>query len=78
MVRFSIIKWSIFHLTNTVILIQDGFLKSNYPIHKFKYYLIHDILDIIDGEDEYYANINLNQIYKIEINRNNIVLYLKR
>ncbi len=59
-----------------IIVIQDGFLKSKYHIPKFKYSLIHDILDIIDEENKYYVSINSNQIYKIEINQNNIVLYL--
>lgn len=60
----------------TVIIIQDGFLKAKYYIHKFEYSIIHEILNIIDEESHNYVKINLNQLYKIEINKKDIKLYL--
>lgn len=60
----------------TVIIIQDGFLKAKYPIHKFEYSIIQEILNIIDKESKNHLKINLNQIYEVEINKNNITLYL--
>ena len=60
----------------TVIIIQDGFLKAKYSIHKFEYSIIHEILNIIDEESHNYVKINLNQLYKIEINKKDIKLYL--
>ena len=60
----------------TVIIIQDGFLKDKYHIHKFEYSIIHEILNIIDKESKNHLKINLNQIYEVEINEKNITLYL--
>ncbi len=60
----------------TVIIIQDGFLKAKYHIHKFEYSIIHEILNIIDKESKNHLKINLNQIYEVEINEKNITLYL--
>ena len=60
----------------TVIIIQDGFLKAKYFVHKFQYSIIHEIINIIDEENKNYLKINLNQIYKIEINEKNIKLFL--
>ena len=59
-----------------VIITQDGFLKNKYSIHKLKYFIEYEILNITDDESHNYLNINLNQIYKIEINEKNIILYL--
>lgn len=59
-----------------VIIIQDGFLKSKYSIHKLHYFIEYDILDITDEESNNYLNINLNQIYKIENNEKEIKLFL--
>lgn len=60
----------------SVIIIQDGFLKNRYSIHKLKYFIEYEILNIIDEESKNYLKINLNQIYKIEINEKDIKLYL--
>ena len=59
-----------------VIIIQDGFLKSEYSIHKLNYFIKYEILNIIDKESNNYLKINLNQIYKIENNEKEIRLYL--
>lgn len=60
----------------SVTIIQDGFLKSEYSIHKLHYFIEYEILNITDGESKNYLKINLNQIYKIENNENEIKLYL--
>lgn len=59
-----------------VIITQDGFLKNKYSIHKLKYFIEYEILDITDDKRQNYLKINLNQIHKIEINENNFKLYL--
>ena len=59
-----------------VIIIQDGFLKNNYSINKLKYSIAYEILYIADEENKNYLKINLNQIYKMEINKEYIRLYL--
>ena len=59
-----------------VTITQDGFLKNKYSIHKLKYFIEYEILNITDEESKNYLKINLNQIYKMEINENNIKLYL--
>ena len=59
-----------------VTITQDGFLKNKYSIHKLKYFIEYEILNIADEESQNYLKINLNQIYKIEINEKDIILYL--
>lgn len=59
-----------------VTITQDGFLKNKYSIHKLKYFIEYEILNITDEESRNYLTINLNQIYKIEINEKDIKLYL--
>lgn len=59
-----------------VIIIQDGFLNNRYSIIKLKYFIEYEILNITDEESKNYSKINLNQIYKIEVNKKNIKLYL--
>ncbi len=63
-------------IEKNVMITQDGFLKAKYIIHKFKYFIVHEILNITDEESKNYLKINLNQIYKIEINEKDIKLYL--
>ena len=60
----------------SVTITQNGFLKNRYSIHKLKYFIEYEILNITDDESHNYLNINLNQIYKIEINEKDIKLYL--
>lgn len=59
-----------------VTITQDGFLKNKYSIHKLGYFIEYEILNITDAESQNYLKINLNQIYKMEINENDIKLYL--
>lgn len=59
-----------------VIIIQDGFLKSEYSILKLTYFIEYEILNITDEESNNYLKINLNQIYKIENNEKEIKLFL--
>ncbi len=60
----------------TVFIVQDGFLKNKYSINKLKFVIEYEILNITDEETQNYLKINLNQIYKTEINKQNIILYL--
>lgn len=60
----------------SVTITQDGFLKNKYSMHKLKYFIEYEILNITDEESKHYLEINLNQIYKIEINEKDIKLYL--
>ena len=59
-----------------VIITQDGFLKNKYSIHKLKYFIEYEILNITDEESQNYLKINLNQTYKIETNEKDIIFYL--
>lgn len=63
-------------IEKNVIIIQDGFLKNKYLINKLKYSIGYEILYIADKESKNYLKINLNQIYKMEINEKYIRLYL--
>ncbi|MFQ8661357.1 MAG: hypothetical protein ACLR9X_04565 [Clostridia bacterium] len=63
-------------MEKNVIVTQDGFLKNKYSIHKLKYFIEYEILNITDEESENYLKINLNQIYKMEINEKDITLFL--
>ena len=55
-----------------VTITQNGFLKNKYSIHRLKYFIEYEILNITDNESQNYLKINLNQIYKIEINEKDI------
>ncbi len=59
-----------------VVITHDGFLKNKYSIHKLKYFIEYEILNITDEESQNYLKINLNQIYEVEINEKGITLYL--
>lgn len=60
----------------SITIIQDGFLKSKYSIHKLNFFIEYDILNIVDKENNNYLKINLNQIYKIENSEKEIKLFL--
>lgn len=60
----------------SVTITQEGFLKNKYSIHKLKYFIEYEILNITDEESENYLIINLNQIYKMDIAEKDIKLYL--
>ena len=59
-----------------VSITQDGFLKNKYSINKLKFVIEYEILNITDEETQNYLKINLNQICKTEINKQNMTLYL--
>ena len=63
-------------IEKNITITQDGFLKNEYSINKLKYFIEYEILNITDEESKNYLKINLNQIYKIEINEKDITLYL--
>ena len=58
-----------------VIINQNGFLESKYPINNLKYFIESDILNILDEKEQNYIKINLNQVYKI-YNKEKIIFYL--
>ena len=63
-------------LNKHVIVIQGGFLESKYFINKLNYSIEYEILNIEDNGGDNYLKINLNQIYKIEYNKNEIKLFI--
>lgn len=63
-------------ISKTVTIKQDGFLKRKYSMQKFEFNITFEILNITDENSTNYLNINLNQIYKTEINEESITLYL--
>ena len=63
-------------IKKNVNITQNGFQKNKYSIHKLKYFIEYEILNITDEESQSYLRINLNQIYKIKINEKDIKLYL--
>ena len=62
-------------IEKNVEIFLDGFFKCNYVIYQFNYSIEGEILNIMDSKSENYININLNQVYKIEV-KNCIKLYL--
>lgn len=63
-------------LEKNVIVIQDGFLPCRYSIAKFNFFIEDEILNIESKENKNYLKINLNQIYNLEFNENEIKFYL--
>ena len=59
-----------------VAITQEGFLNNSYSIHKLKYAIEYEILNIFDESSNFYLKINLNQIYKIDFDEKNIKLFL--
>ena len=59
-----------------IIVEQEGFIESKYEIENLNYKVKCEILNIFVQEEEYYIKINLNQVYKIEKEKNEIKLYL--
>ena len=60
----------------SAIIIQNGFIESEYSIEKLKYCIEYEILTIADEEDTNYIQININQIYKIEKSEKEIKFFL--
>ena len=59
-----------------VTITQGGFLNNSYSIHKLKYAIEYEILNITDEASNNYLKINLNQAYEIETNEKEIKIYL--
>lgn len=55
---------------------QSGFVESTYSINKLKYFIEYDILNILDDNSKNSIKINLNQVYKIENEKDKIIFYL--
>lgn len=60
----------------TVRVSQNGFIMNQFFIEKMMYKIQSDILNLRDRTKEVYLSLNLNQVYQVEIGKNNIVLFL--
>lgn len=63
-------------LGQNVTIIQDGFIQSCFMINNLKFIIEYEILNIFDESSNFYLKINLNQVYKIDFDENNIKLFL--
>ena len=61
---------------NTVRVSQNGFIINQFFMEKMIYKIQSDILNLRDMTKEVYLSLNLNQVYQIDIGKNNIVLFL--
>lgn len=55
---------------------QSGFVMNQFFMEKMMYKIQSDILNLRDRTKEVYLSLNLNQVYQVEIGKNNIVLFL--
>ena len=60
----------------TVRVSQNGFIINQFFMEKMIYKIQSDILNLRDMTKEVYLSLNLNQVYQIEIGKNNIILFL--
>ena len=60
----------------TVRVSQNGFIMNQFFMKKMMYKIQSDILNLRDRTKEVYLSLNLNQVYQIEIGKNNINLFL--
>ena len=60
----------------TVRVSQNGFIINQFFMEKMIYKIQSDILNLRDMTKEVYLSLNLNQVYQIDIGKNNIVLFL--
>ena len=60
----------------TVRVSQNGFIINQFFMEKMIYKIQSDILNLRDKTKEVYLSLNLNQVYQIDIGKNNIVLFL--
>lgn len=60
----------------TVRVSQNGFIMNQFFMQKMMYKIQSDILNLRDRTKEVYLSLNLNQVYQIEIGKNNIILFL--
>ena len=63
-------------IEKSIIVNQSGFLESSCCIEFLTYFIKYDILNIEDKNSNVYIKINLNQIYKIENEKDKMLLYL--
>lgn len=63
-------------IEKSIIVNQNGFLESTYYIENLTYFIKEDILNVEDKNSNVYIKINLNQIYKIENEKDKMLLYL--
>lgn len=64
------------YIGTKAIIMQNGFIESQYLVNKLNYSMEFEILSIADEESTNYLKINLNQIYNIDKNDNEIIFYL--
>lgn len=57
-------------------VLQKGFLQSQYTIAKCNYCFKKDILNFKDETSKSELKININQVYKIDYDKNRIKFYL--
>ena len=55
---------------------QLGFIVSQFYISELIYIIKDDILNLRDSEGHEFISINLNQVYKLEVGKNKLTLYL--
>ena len=60
----------------TVRVSQNGFIINQFFMEKMIYKIQSDILNLRDMTKEVYLSLNLNQVYQIDIGKNNIILFL--
>ena len=63
-------------LGQNVTIIQDGFIQSCFMINNLKFIIEYEILNIFDESSNSYLKINLNQVYKINLDEKNIKFFL--
>lgn len=60
----------------TVRVSQRGFIMNQFLIEKMMYKIQTDILNLRAKTKEVYLSLNLNQVYQVEIGKNNMILFL--
>lgn len=60
----------------TIRVNQLGFIVSQFYISELIYIIKDDILNLRDSEGHEFISINLNQVYKLEVGKNKLTLYL--
>lgn len=63
-------------IEKSIIVNQSGFLESSYCIEFLTYFIKDDVLNVEDKNSNVYIKINLNQIYKIENEKDTVLLFL--
>ena len=65
-----------YFLDKSIVITQDGFLKSQFSIKKFAFLFDYEILKVSDTNGTNYLSINLNQVYNFENFDNLLKFYL--